>query len=96
MPNSALYTMKFNKSHLHKLEEILEKSGYKVRYEKGNFNSGYCIVEQNKVIVINKFFEADGRMQVLLEIIQSLDINESKLDHKSLQQLKALLKESIK
>lgn len=88
--------MKFSKTHLHKLEEILDKSGYKVRYEKGNFNSGYCIVEQKKVIVINKFFETDGRVQVLLEIIQSLDIDESKLDTKSLQQLKSLLKELIK
>lgn len=87
--------MKFSKSHLQKLENILEKSGYKVRYEKGNFNSGYCIVEQKNVIVINKFFEADSRVQVLLDIIQSLDIDENKLDAKELQQLKSLLKESI-
>lgn len=87
--------MKFSKSHLQKLENILEKSGYKVRYEKGNFNSGYCIVEQKNVIVINKFFEADSRVQVLLDIIQSIDIDENKLDAKELQQLKSLLKESI-
>ena len=87
--------MKFSKSHLQKLENILEKSGYKVRYEKGNFNSGYCIVEQKNVIVINKFFETDSRVQVLLEIIQSIEIDENKLDAKELQQLKSLLKESI-
>ena len=50
---------------------------------------------QKNVIVINKFFEADSRVQVLLDIIQSIDIDENKLDAKELQQLKSLLKESI-
>ena len=30
------------------------KLGYKVILDNGNFNSGYCILEDEKVIVINK------------------------------------------
>jgi hypothetical protein len=87
--------MKYSKTQLHKIEELLAKMGFKVRYEKGTFNSGYCIVEQNKVIVVNKFFDLDGRVLVLLEILQNLEINEAELDQKSLQLLKVLLKEAL-
>lgn len=52
---------------------------YTVRYEKGNFNSGYCIVENKKIAVINKFFDVEGRMNCLLDILQNLEIEEANL-----------------
>ena len=41
--------MKYNQSALKKLENILDESGYVVRYERGSFQSGYCILEEKKV-----------------------------------------------
>jgi hypothetical protein len=87
--------MKYNKSGLQKLEDLLEKIGYKVRYEKGNFNSGYCIVESNKIIVVNKFYNVEGRVMALLEILSNLDIDDNSLDSKSLATLKGFLKETL-
>lgn len=86
--------MKFTKAQLQKIEDILKNQGYKLRYEKGNFNSGFCLVEQNKIVVINKFFDTQARGQVLWEIMQTLAIDENKLDDKSVLILKAFLKES--
>lgn len=63
---------KFTPAYLKKLEEVLEHSGYDVRYEKGNFKSNFCILEDKKVVVINKFSVLESRIQSLLEIIQSL------------------------
>ena len=63
---------KFTPAYLKKLEEVLEQSGYDVRYEKGNFKSNFCILEDKKVVVINKFTVLESRIQSLLEIIQSL------------------------
>jgi hypothetical protein len=63
---------KFTPAYLKKLEEVLEQSGYDVRYEKGNFKSNFCILEEKKVVVINKFSVLESRIQSLLEIIQSL------------------------
>ncbi len=63
---------KFTPAYLKKLEEVLEQSGYDVRYEKGNFKSNFCILEDKKVVVINKFSVLESRIQSLLEIIQSL------------------------
>lgn len=57
------------KHSLKKLEILAKELGYKVRYEKGNFQSGYCLVESQRVAIINKFFETEGRINVLLDIL---------------------------
>lgn len=56
----------------------MSENDYKVRYEKGNFKSGYCILETKKVVVINKFTPLESRINSLTEIINNLgfsDIN---------------------
>ncbi len=66
--------MKYTKTTLQKLETLLEETGYIVRYEKGNFSSGYCIVEQRKIAIVNKFFDVEGRINSLSEILASLNM----------------------
>ncbi len=70
---------KFTPAYLKKLEDLLEQSGYDVRYEKGNFKSNYCILEAKKVVVVNKFSVIESRIQSLLEIIQTL-VNQRAID----------------
>lgn len=57
------------KHSLKKLETLAKELGYKVRYEKGNFQSGYCLVEHQRVAIVNKFFDVEGRINVLLDIL---------------------------
>lgn len=63
-----------------KLEGIPEKSGYILRYERGTFQSGYCILENKKVVVLNKFLQLDGRINTLIELIPQLKITTELLD----------------
>ena len=65
----------YTKRTLEKLEHIYKEMDYTVRYEKGNFQSGYCLVEHQKVVVVNKFFEVDGRVQVLLDLLSTIEFN---------------------
>ncbi len=65
--------MKFTKHNLKKVEELLAELGYEVRYEKGNFQSGYCLVTHRKIAVINKYFDTEGRINSLIDIIQSVE-----------------------
>ena len=67
--------MKYTQSTLDKLESIVEASGYVLRYERGNFQSGYCILEAKKVVVLNKFFQTEGRINTMLDLIPQLTIN---------------------
>ena len=57
------------KHSLKKLETLLKELGYTVRYEKGNFTSGYCLVEQRRIAIVNKFYDTEGRVNVLLDIL---------------------------
>lgn len=66
--------MKYTQTTLDKIEIVLDESGYIVRYERGNFQSGYCILEQKKVVVLNKFLQLEGRISTLIDIIPQLNI----------------------
>ena len=66
--------MKYTQSTLDKLEEIPKEAGYVLRYERGTFQSGYCILEERKVVVLNKFLQTEGRINTLLDLIPQLAI----------------------
>jgi hypothetical protein len=72
-------SFKYTATTLKKLEQLFEEARYIIRYEKGNFNSGYCILEDRRVAVINRFLNTEGRINALLEIVPSLHINEDEL-----------------
>ncbi|HOZ76683.1 MAG TPA: hypothetical protein PLY34_01750 [Ferruginibacter sp.] len=75
--------MKYNQHTLDKIERVAEESGYVIRYERGTFQSGYCILQAKKVIVINKFFQAEGRINTLIDLMPQLEINFDALTHES-------------
>ena len=67
--------MKYTQNILDKIERIAEEAGYVIRYERGNFQSGYCILQAKKVIVLNKFFQTEGRINTLIDLMPQLEIN---------------------
>jgi hypothetical protein len=67
--------MKYTQNTLDKIERILDEVEYVVRYERGNFQSGYCILESRKVVVLNKFLQLEGRINALVDIIPQLKVN---------------------
>ena len=75
--------MKYTQSTLDKLESIPQQAGYVLRYERGTFQSGYCILEEKKVVVLNKFLQTEGRINTLLDLIPQLDIKTESLEDES-------------
>jgi hypothetical protein len=67
--------MKFTQNTLDKIERIAEESGYVIRYERGSFQSGYCILQERKVVVLNKFLQTEGRINTLIDLLPQLEIN---------------------
>lgn len=66
----------------------MEEIGYAMRYEKGNFQSGWCLVEQRKVVVINRFFDTEGRVNCLLDILSKMPIDRETLSEAGQKVLK--------
>jgi hypothetical protein len=85
--------MKYNATTLQKLERLLGEGEYKLRYERGTFQSGYCIIEQRKVVVLNKFLDVEARINTLTELIPQLELNVDLLTQEN-QKLLAELKAS--
>ena len=85
--------MKYNQTTLDKLEEIPKEAGYVLRYERGTFQSGYCILEDRKVVVLNKFLQTEGRINTLLELIPQLDIVADALTEESKKSFEEVLKQ---
>ena len=66
--------MKYTQTTLNKIEALIEEAGYIVRYERGSFQSGFCILEDKKVVVLNKFLQLEGRINTLIDLIPHLKI----------------------
>lgn len=75
--------VKYSQHFLNKLEDLFSETEYVLRYEKGNFQSGYCILKETKIAIVNKYFTLDGKINSLIEIIKTIEINASKLSEKN-------------
>lgn len=75
--------VKYSKHFLNKLEDIFAESDYILRYEKGNFHSGYCILRDTRIAIVNKYFPLDGKINALLEILKSIEIDPKNLSEKN-------------
>jgi hypothetical protein len=84
--------MKYTVTTLEKIEKIMHESGYVIRYERGNFQSGYCILEEKKVLVLNKFLTLEGRINTLIDILPQINLDTESLAQESRKVLESLLK----
>lgn len=86
--------LKITPNTLKKLEQLFEEARYIIRFEKGTFNSGYCILEEKRVVVINKFLNIEGRINALTEILPSITVIDEELSTESLKFYKQLMGEA--
>ena len=61
------------------------ESNFTLRYEKGQFKSGYCVLRDQNVIIVNKFYSVEGKINALLDILKGLEIDKSGFSEKSIQ-----------
>ena len=66
--------LRFTPSTLEKIEKIVSEAGYIIRNERGTFQSGYCVLESKKVVVLNKFQQTEGRINTLIDLVSNLPI----------------------
>lgn len=88
--------IKYTNQFLTKLEDLIAESDYFLRYEKGNFKSGYCLLKDQKMIIVNKFFATEGKINVLLDILRNVALDTSKFSEKNLKLFEELSQEEVK
>ncbi|MGI9192190.1 MAG: hypothetical protein ACR2IL_08695 [Chitinophagaceae bacterium] len=72
-------SIKYTPATLKKFEELYEEIGFRIRFEKGNFQSGYCIIQDKKMAVVNKFLTLEGRINALIDILPSIEFDIERL-----------------
>ncbi len=87
--------IKYTNAFLSKLEDLIAESDYILRYEKGNFKSGYCLLREQKIMILNKFFTTEGKINALLDILKGLELDTTRFTEKSLKLYEELNQEEL-
>ena len=88
--------IKYTNQFLTKLEDLVAESDYILRYEKGNFKPGYCLLKEQKIMIVNKFFTMEGKINALLDILKIIELDTSRFTEKSLKLYQELNQEEVK
>ena len=88
--------IRYSKHYLNKLEDLMAETDYILRYEKGNFKSGYCIIRETNVAVINKYYSLEGKVNCIIDIIKSISIDNAQLSEKNQKLLMELQQTELK
>jgi hypothetical protein len=88
--------IKYTTSFLTKLEELIAESDYIMRYEKGNFKSGYCLLKEQKIMIVNKFFVTEGKINALLDILKNVALDTTNFSEKNLKLYEELTQAEVK
>ena len=54
-------------------EQLAEALNVKIIEEKGNFKGGFCLLEKERIIVINKLNPMEQKIQALAQAFSRLD-----------------------
>ena len=58
------------------LEAAAQQRGVTVRYEKGDFEGGYCILKEQKILLVNKRLLPARRASVLAVALQEIGMDQ--------------------
>ncbi len=61
---------------LEDLKELATQMGARVRFERGDFKGGYCIIKRDKIIVINKLSNLQRKVLTLTSALKELGIED--------------------
>ncbi len=85
----------YTQHNLGKLEDLFHDLGYKLRFEKGSFRTGACVLQNTKVIVVNKFSTLEVKIQSLIQLLWEMDVDTSVLDDRKKEFYKTIKKAQL-
>jgi len=76
-------TFNYTRHFLNKIEDLYSETEYNLRYERGNFKSGYCLLRSQKIAIVNKFYSLEGKINSLIEMLKEIEVDPEKLSQKN-------------
>ena len=56
------------------LEQLLEQSGYRLRKERGSFRGADCIIEGDKLVLVNKNKPVESQLGTIARVLGEIDL----------------------
>jgi hypothetical protein len=60
---------------LEELRETVEALGYKIRYERGDFNGGSCILREERLLVVNRKYAIERKISIIARALGELGVD---------------------
>lgn len=57
------------------LEQLLEQTGYKLRKERGSFKGADCIIEGDKIVMVNKNKPAESQLGTIARVLGQINLD---------------------
>lgn len=64
------------------LKSLAVQLGATIRFEKGDFKGGYCLIKDSKVVVINKMANTQRKAMILATALKELGVDQIYLSPK--------------
>lgn len=58
------------------LEQLVEQAGYTIRKERGTFRGDHCVVEGDKLVVLNKNRPVQQQVGLLARVLHNKDLDD--------------------
>lgn len=59
------------------LEQLLEQSGYRLRKERGAFRGADCIIEGDKLVMVNKNKPVESQIGTIARVLGQIELADS-------------------
>ncbi|MFV1884086.1 MAG: hypothetical protein ACMZ7B_06345 [Balneola sp.] len=56
------------------LEQLLEQSGYRLRKERGSFRGADCVIEGDKLVLVNKNKPIESQLGTIARVLGEIDL----------------------
>jgi len=67
--------MKHEEIH-QELQDIARQLGVTVRYEKGDFEGGYCILKESKILLVNRKLHLSKKIAILARGLSEIGLDD--------------------
>jgi hypothetical protein len=61
---------------IQEFKTVANQLGAEVRFEKGDFKGGYCLLKDNKVIVVNKMASLQRKVIILSMALKEIGVDQ--------------------
>ncbi|MGF1532640.1 MAG: hypothetical protein ACFCUI_02980 [Bernardetiaceae bacterium] len=64
--------VRYTREALSQMEKLIAEMGYQLRYERGQFEAGACLLNQQRIVLVSKLYTTQGKIQALRDLLQRL------------------------